>query len=1031
MQLTHVQWSPDGKVILFGNAKGEISIYDSHGTYNCKLAVHCLLGVTGLVKLAALEWYNGREGYVRPNCPCLVVAFDNGRAQIMRHELDDSPVVIESVMTLITSVSWNHNGSLVAFTGHQRLPEGKEICVVQFYNCDRQLLHSLKVPGRSLCAASWEGNGLRIALGVGSFIYFANIRHSYKWGYFSDTLVYAFRKPDKLEDCVIFWNTVTDEKYAKTVAGLSTIACCKDYCVLVTTDGDSPGQATLLLCNALGTPIESRYLEMEPSCVSVSQTHIVAANASAVYVWHYRTPSRLAAPELTNVASRRGWEGQERLIHADDHPDDTTEAAIDFKKASTPIEDPICAVCATEKSMIVARTSGVLQRYSLPRLALESRHKAECRPHRITLNSTSSKVAIIDTAGVLSLYDLDKKQPGGALGERLALERRDVWDIRWAEDNPDLFAIMEKTRMYIFRGIDPEEPVVSSGHLCVFREMQVKSILLDEVMKDPESPSEDLVHNLDIKSLRDTRDLLQKVGIQDAHQFIEDNPHPRLWRLLAESSLEKLELEMAEKAFVCSGDYQGIQFVKRLKKLDSEVKQSAEVEAYFRKFDVAEKSYLDIDRRDLAVDLRVKLGDWFRVVQLLKTGGGAGDDILLTQAWNAIGDYYADRQKWQHAVTYYSQGSNHERLADCYYTLEDYSSLEKLADSLPDNHSLLTGLAQMFVSVGMCEQAVSAYIKVSKLKEAIDCCVELNQWDQAVELAKKHNVKEIDSLLVKYATHLLEKDKILNAVELYRKANHFIEAAKLLTEAAKQASRQSLSPLKIKKIYVLAALLVECHQAHRKKVQQQKAVGDGTTGGSKKGDVMSTLQGLLTEDFSSASEITLLDKAWRGAEAYHFFLLAQKQFYTGLAEPSLRTALCLRDYEDIIPEVEIYSLLALCSSACCAFGVCSKTLIKLESLKELTEEQQQQYESVSMEIFTRHSPKDVVTNEMDCPHCSTVINDWSAACPSCDSRFPTCVATGQPLLDTNSWLCPTCKHRAALHEASALRNCPLCHSPIQ
>ena len=61
---------------------------------------------------------------------------------------------------------------------------------------------------------------------------------------------------------MIFWNTVTDEKYAKTVAGLSTIACCKDYCVLVTTDGDSPGQATLLLCNALGTPIESRYLEM-------------------------------------------------------------------------------------------------------------------------------------------------------------------------------------------------------------------------------------------------------------------------------------------------------------------------------------------------------------------------------------------------------------------------------------------------------------------------------------------------------------------------------------------------------------------------------------------------------------------------------------------------------------------------------------------------------------------------------------------------------------------------------------------------
>ena len=39
-------------------------------------------------------------------------------------------------------------------------------------------------------------------------------------------------------------------------------------------------------------------------------------------------------------------------------------------------------------------------------------------------------------------------------------------------------------------------------------------------------------------------------------------------QLLAESSLEKLELDMAGKAFVRSTNYQGIQFIKRLKKLD-------------------------------------------------------------------------------------------------------------------------------------------------------------------------------------------------------------------------------------------------------------------------------------------------------------------------------------------------------------------------------------------------------------------------------------------------------------------------------
>lgn len=29
-----------------------------------------------------------------------------------------------------------------------------------------------------------------------------------------------------------------------------------------------------------------------------------------------------------------------------------------------------------------------------------------------------------------------------------------------------------------------------------------------------------------------------------------------------------------------------------------------------------------------------------------------GNDVLLAQAWNAIGDYYADRQKWLVCVVY-------------------------------------------------------------------------------------------------------------------------------------------------------------------------------------------------------------------------------------------------------------------------------------------------------------------------------------------------------------------------------------------
>ena len=46
--------------------------------------------MTGAIQIAGIDWYNGSQGYIEPNCPTLAVCFDNGRAQIMKHENDES-----------------------------------------------------------------------------------------------------------------------------------------------------------------------------------------------------------------------------------------------------------------------------------------------------------------------------------------------------------------------------------------------------------------------------------------------------------------------------------------------------------------------------------------------------------------------------------------------------------------------------------------------------------------------------------------------------------------------------------------------------------------------------------------------------------------------------------------------------------------------------------------------------------------------------------------------------------------------------
>ncbi|XP_068420229.1 WD repeat-containing protein 35 [Eschrichtius robustus] len=1013
IQLCHVAWSADSKILLFGMANGEIHIYDNQGNFIMKMKLNCLVNVTGAISIAGIHWYHGTEGYVEPHCPCLAICFDNGRCQIMRHENDQNPVLIDSGMYVV-SIQWNHTGSVLAVAGSQKaITQDKDVNTVQFYTPFGEHLGTLKIPGKQMSALSWEGGGLKIALAVDSFIYFANIRPDYKWGYCSNTVVYAYTRPDRPEYCVIFWDTKNNEKYVKYVKSLISITTCGDFCILATKTDENHPQFVLVLCNSIGTPLDPKYIDLVPLFVTMTKTHVIAASKEAFYTWQYRVAKKLTALEINQITRSRK-EGRERIYHVDDTPSGSVDGVLDYSKAIQGTRDPICAITASDKTLIVSRESGTIQRYSLPNVGLIQKYSLNCRAYQLSLNCNSSRLAIIDISGVLTFFDLDARVTDSTgqqvIGELLKLERKDVWDMKWAKDNPDLFAMMEKTRMYVFRNLDPEEPIQTSGYICNFEDLEIKSVLLDEILKNPEYPNKDYIINFEIRSLRDSRALIEKVGIEDASQFIEDNPHPRLWRLLAEAGLQKLDLHTAEQAFVRCKDYQGIKFVKRLGNLQSESMKQAEVAAYFGRFEEAERMYLDMDRRDLAIGLRLKLGDWFRVLQLLKTGSGDADDSLLEQAHNAIGDYFADRQKWLNAVQYYVQGRNQERLAECYYMLEDYEGLENLANSLPENHKLLPEIAQMFVRAGMCEQAVTAFLKCNQPKAAVDTCVHLNRWNKAVELAKSHNMKEIGSLLARYASHLLEKNKILDAIELYRKASYFYDAAKLMFKIADEEAKKRTKPLRVKKLYVLSALLIEQYHEQMKNAQRGKVKG-------KSSEASSALAGLLEEEvLSTTSRFT--DNAWRGAEAYHFFILAQRQLYEGYVDSALKTALHLRDYEDIIPAVEIYSLLALCACASRAFGTCSKAFIKLESLETLSSEQKQQYEDLALEIFTKHTPKDNRKSELD------------SLLEGGEGKLPTCVATGNPVTEYQFWTCNVCKHCVLAQEISNYNFCPLCHSAV-
>ena len=93
--------------------------------------------------------------------------------------------------------------------------------------------------------------------------------------------------------------------------------------------------------------------------------------------------------------------------------------------------------------------------------------------------------------------------------------------------------------------------------------------------------------------------------------------------------------------------------------------------------------------------------------------------------------------------------------------IEDYDSLAQIIEELPENDPLLNELADRFQLAGMAEYAVKCYEKMGEYKKAVDCCVLLNQWNIALEMAEKHGYMQVEGLLHQNANELLNKNKRL------------------------------------------------------------------------------------------------------------------------------------------------------------------------------------------------------------------------------------------------------------------------------
>ena len=938
----------------------------------------------------------------------------------------------------------------------------KNKSLILFYNVQGELLKRFVCPCQ-VNSFSW-GNSSTLALAADKYIYIAFAKFKHKWTYLNDTIVFAYLISDQKYN-IIFLNTLNDTKQCKLVYNLINVISSEFYCAIIQ-EAKEKKEYSFMITNNFCNVLDTKLVPIKPILYDMNNQFIVISDTDYVYVLQYRgyyKPPKKGNKKdkddkntdiinLTNIKYNVPMGKLDAkymnefcfFIESELNPDIEYDYKSFVKTKKT--KNPIIYISLSNIYLYIAKSNGIINRYNLYTMLLERKFKLDETIKSFGLSPFDKYLWCINNNDYLSVYNIENEKP-----EKLNYYQKEVWDIKWAEKNDENdredtldFVILQKNRLYFINNLQVEgEMIKCTDYLAKYINNEVTTVKIEKLNNDRNNDFFEGKNYLKVyqnKVLKEFNELLENSQITDlkpALEYASKKPCNTFYSKITKKALEKLDFDSAQTAMLQTGDFEGLQFLKKIKNIEDDELKKAEILEFNNNYDEASNKYNKMGRSDLNLAMNIKLGKWDKVTDMMSKNDEKDENLKI--AYNNYADELYEKKEYDKAEDYYKKSGNIHGLINTYFAKEDYNKAAELIEQLPKDDEFLEEIGDKFKGLGMCKEAVMAYSKKGNLKKAMETYIENNKWSEAIELSRENDFYNMEQLTNKFGSEFIKNGRKLDLVELFNKANMKLKVNKYLIEIACDMWKLRAKPLIIKKIYVLAALELENYKNRisDSQIDNDEHIDNIEESKSREKEINSDInldKKIINKNYSSKEIDKILFNSWRGAEAFHYYMLCQNQLYNKKFKEACKTSIRLTLYEKELGSEIVYRLIALCSYLNKSFAICSEALCTLEKLNSINKFRQDKYETLAKSIFVRFEPKNVDEKFFKCPNneCKQAVSEYDIYCKNCGMNFSGCVLTGASIFDHHYFKCKQCHHRTKKSEVkkSTIGNCPLCHCSL-